>query len=45
MKKNIIEIMRKSNNELMIKNFLYQQSFLLSLKKKEKSNTLEKIMQ
>lgn len=45
MKKNIIEIMRKSNNELMIKNFLYKQSFLLSLNNIEKSNTLEKIMQ
>ena len=45
MKKNIIEIMRKSNNELMIKNLLYKQSFLLSLNNIEKSNTLEKIMQ
>ena len=45
MKKNIIEIMIKSNNELMIKKFLYQQSFLLSLNNIEKSNTLEKIMQ
>ena len=45
MKKNIIEIMIKSNNELMIKNLLYKQSFLLSLNNIEKSNTLEKIMQ